>query len=141
MLEKKSDWNKENSKRNFFWMIHNLTIGWYLCFHKHWHTNLNAYLNIYSCESFFWRGIEQSALVIEMMIQKNLKALERMEVLIASHMKVFHGSKCNSYTCTAQNAKVTSTRIVYEKSVMKWKVFRGVFRAHSNIYNEVFLRK
>ena len=90
---------------------------------------------------FLLKGIEQSALVIEMMIQKNLKALERMEVLIAFHMKVFHGNKCNSYTCTAQNGKVTSTRIVYEKSVMKWKVFRGVFRAHSNISNEVFLRK
>ena len=32
-----------------------------------------------------------------MMIQKNLKDLERMEVLITSHVKVFLGSEYNSY--------------------------------------------
>ena len=73
-----------------------------------------------------------------MMIQKNSKGLERMEVLITSHMKVFLGNKYNSYIHTARNAKVTSTRIVYEKTVM---VFRGLFRTHSNIYDEAFLRK
>ena len=76
-----------------------------------------------------------------MMIQKNLKGLERMEVLITSHMKVFLGNEYNSYIHTARNAKVTSTRIVYEKTLMKRKVFRGVFRTHSNIYNEAFLRR
>ena len=76
-----------------------------------------------------------------MMIQKNVKGLERMEVLITSRMKVFLGIKYNSYIHTARNAKVTSTRIVYEKTVMKRKVFRGVFRTHSNIYDEAFLRK
>ena len=64
-----------------------------------------------------------------------------MEVLIAPSMKVFLGNKYNSYVHTARNAKVTSTRIVYEKTVMKRKVFRGVFRTHSNIYDEDFLRK
>ena len=54
-----------------------------------------------------------------MMIQKDL---ERMKVLITSHMKVFLGNKYNIYIHTARNAKVTSTRIVYEKSVMKRKV-------------------
>ena len=63
-----------------------------------------------------------------------------MEVLIISHMKVFLGNKYNRYIHTAQNAEVTSTRIVYEKTVMK-QVFRGVFRIHSNIYDETFLRK
>ena len=81
-------------------------------------------------------GIQQSDLVIGMMIQKNLKGLERMEVLITSHMKVFLGNKYNSYIHTARNSKITSTRIVYEKTVMKRKVFRGVFRTHSNIYDE-----
>ena len=76
-----------------------------------------------------------------MMIQKNLKGLERMEVLIKSHMKVFLGNKYNSYIHTARNAKVTSTRIVYEKTEMKRKIFRGVFRTHSSIYDEAFLRK
>ena len=70
---------------------------------------------------------------MEMMIQKNFKGLERMEVLITSHMKVFLDNKYNSYTHTA--------RIVYEKTLMKRKVFRGVFRTHSNIYDEAFLRK
>ena len=74
------------------------------------------------------------------MIQKNLKGLEGMEVLITSHMKVL-GSKYNSYIHTARNEKITSTRIVQDKTVMKQKVFRGVFRTHSNIYDEAFLRK
>ena len=60
---------------------------------------------------------------------------------IPSHMKVFLGNEYNSYIHTARNAKVTSTRIVYEKTLMKPKVFRGVFRTHSNIYNEAFLRR
>ena len=64
-----------------------------------------------------------------------------MEVLITSHMKVFLGNKYNSYIHTARNAKVTSTRIVYEKTVMKRKIFRGVFRTHWNNNDEAFLRK
>ena len=75
------------------------------------------------------------------MIQKNLKGLERMEVLMTSHMKVFLGNKYNRYIDTARNAKVTSTGIVYEKNVMKRKFFRSVFRTLSNIYDEAFLRK
>ena len=64
-----------------------------------------------------------------------------MDVLITSHMKVFLGNKYNSYIHTTRNAKVTSARIVYEKTVMKRKVFRGVFTTHSNIYDKAFLRK
>ena len=78
-----------------------------------------------------------------MMIQKNLKSVERMDVLIKSHVKVFLGNKYNSYIHTARNAKLTSIRDVYEKTVMKRKkvVFRSVFRTHSNNYDEAFLRK
>ena len=47
----------------------------------------------------------------------------------------------NSYIPTARNAKVTSIRIVYEKTVMKRKVLIGVFRTHSNINDKAFLRK
>ena len=65
---------------------------------------------------------------MEMMIQKNLKGLERMEVLVASHEKVFLGNKYNSYIHTAPNAKVTSIRNVYEKTVIKWK--KKSFRRH-----------
>ena len=53
------------------------------------------------------------------MIQKNLKSLERTEVLITSHVKVILGNKYNSYIRTARNAKVTSTRNVYEKTLIK----------------------
>ena len=61
-----------------------------------------------------------------MMIQKNLKGLERMEVLITSYVKVFLGNKYNSYINTARNAKVTSTKNVYKKTVMKrTKGFQG----------------
>ena len=56
-------------------------------------------------------------------------------------MKVFLGNEYNSYIHTAQNAKVTSTRIVYEKTLIKQKFIRGVFRTHSNMYDEVFLRR
>ena len=48
-----------------------------------------------------------------MMIQKNLKDLERMEVLITSSVKALLGKKYNSYIHAARNAKVTSTRDVY----------------------------
>ena len=64
-----------------------------------------------------------------------------MGVLITSHMKAFLGNKYNTYIDTGRNAEVTSTRIVYEKTVMKRKVFRGIFRTHSNICDEAFLRK
>ena len=76
-----------------------------------------------------------------MMIQKNLKGLKRMEVLIASHLKIFLGNKYDIYMHTVRNIKVTSNRIVYDKTVMKRKVFRGVFRTHSNIYDEALLRR
>ena len=76
-----------------------------------------------------------------MMIQKNLKGLERIEALIISHMKVFLGKEYNSYIHTARKAKVNFAKIVYEKALMTKKVFRGVFRTHSNIYDEVFLRR
>ena len=56
-----------------------------------------------------------------MIIQENLKGLERREVVITSHMKVFLVNKYNSYTHTARYAKLTSTRNVYKKSVMKRK--------------------
>ena len=61
-----------------------------------------------------------------------------MKVLITSHVKVFLGNKYTSCKHTAQNAKVTSAGIVYGKTLIKRKVFRGVFRTHSNIYDETF---
>ena len=64
------------------------------------------------------------------MIQKNLKGLERMEVFITSHLKVFLGNKYNSYIHTAPNLKIASTVNFYEKTAMKRKVFRGVLRKH-----------
>ena len=48
-----------------------------------------------------------------MMIHKNLKGLERMEVLITSCVKALLGNKYNSYIHAARNAKVTSTRDGY----------------------------
>ena len=51
-------------------MLRNLITVQYLCFHKSWRRNLNAYLNIHSHQ--------QSGFIIEMMIQKNLKGLERL---------------------------------------------------------------
>ena len=62
-----------------------------------------------------------------------------MDVLITSHMKVFLGNEYDIYIHTVWNAKVTSARIVYEKTLMKWKAFREVFSTHSNIYDEAFL--
>ena len=56
-----------------------------------------------------------------MMIQKNLQDLEKMVVLIASHVQVFLDNKCNIYVYNTQNAKVTSARNIYEKTVMKRK--------------------
>ena len=76
-----------------------------------------------------------------MMIQKNLKGLERIEVLITSHMKVFLGKEYKSYIHTARKAKVNFAKNVHEQALMTQKVFRGVFRTHSNIYDEDFLRR
>ena len=56
-------------------------------------------------------------------------------------MNAFLGNEYNSYMHTTRNAKVTSTGIVYEKTLMKWKVFRGEFRTHSSIYDEAFSRR
>ena len=55
------------------------------------------------------------------MIQKNLVGLERMKVLIRSHVKIFLGNKYNRYMHTHRNAKLTFTRNVYEETVMKQK--------------------
>ena len=66
------------------------------------------------------------------MIQKNLKGLERMEVLI-TYVKVFLA--INVIATYVLNAKVTSIRKVYGKTGIKRKVFKGVFRTHSNIYD------
>ena len=56
-------------------------------------------------------------------------------------MNAFLGNEYNSYIHTTRNAKVTSTGIVYEKTLMKWKVFRSEFRTHSSIYDEAFSRR
>ena len=56
-------------------------------------------------------------------------------------MKVFLGNEYKSYIHTVRNAKVTSSRIVFEKTLMKRKVFRGAFRTHSSIYDKAFLRR
>ena len=40
---------------------------------------------------FFWKGIQQSGLINEMMIQKKLTGLEKMKVLIISHVKYLLG--------------------------------------------------
>ena len=60
-----------------------------------------------------------------------------MKVLITSYVKVFLGNKHNSYIHTDWNAKVTSTKNVYDKTVIKGrrKVFRGVSKA------KTYLRK
>ena len=55
------------------------------------------------------------------MIQKNLKDLERIEVLIISCVKALLGNKYNSYIHAPRNAKLTSTRDVYEKTVLRRK--------------------
>ena len=41
-------------------------------------------------------------------------------------MKVLLDNEYNSYIHTARNAMATSTTIVYEKTLMKRKVFRGI---------------
>ena len=101
-------------------MLSNLTIGRYLCFHKRSVEILvDISISVSAKVSSFWKGIQQSGLIIEMMIQKKLKGLKKMKVLIISNVKVFLGNKYNSYIYTAPNAKVVSTRNVYEKTVKK----------------------
>ena len=86
MKTQKRDSNKEKSKKEIFsyatQLDQSLTV---LILPGTTTYSLNAYLNIHVKVSFFWKGIQQSGLVIEMIIQKNLKGLERMEVLITPH--------------------------------------------------------
>ena len=49
-----------------------------------------------------------------------------MEVFITYHIKFFLVNKYNSHVRTTRNPKVTSTANIYEKTVMKRKVFRGI---------------
>ena len=44
-----------------------------------------------------------------------------MEFLVTYHVKVFLGNKYNSYIHTAGNAKLTSTKTLFEKTELKWK--------------------
>ena len=61
LLENKSDLNKvevsllqkEKIEKEFFFGGYTQLDYRTVCFHKHRHTNLNAYLNIYSRESIF----------------------------------------------------------------------------------------
>ena len=93
-----------------------MTLGRYLCFHKHWGRNINAYLNIFSREIIFLlKGNSEIGLIIEVMIQKNLKGLEIIEVLITSHVKVFLSNKYNNYIHTTQNAKVELLEMLMRK--------------------------
>ena len=88
---------KKSVKKEFFRMLCNLTSRRYLCFHKHRRKNFQAYLNIPVKPSFLWKRIQQSSLIIEMKTQKNLKGVQRMEVLIAFHVNFFLCNKYNSY--------------------------------------------
>ena len=58
-----------------------------------------------------------------MMIQNILKGLERMEALIASHIKLFLGNKYASYIHTEiiEMQRQLLPKIVYEKTLMKRK--------------------
>ena len=56
--------------------------------------------------------------------------LERMKVLIISHVKIFLGNKYDSYIRTARNGKITSTGKVYNKTVVKRKKKKGFQRAY-----------
>ena len=66
-----------------------------------------------------------------------------MAVLITSHVQVSLGNKYNSYIHSAPNAKVTSVRNIYEKTVMKRKNkdFQRRIQNPLEHYDEAFLRK
>ena len=84
---------KENTEKRFKQRVKNKFLRCYAIWLKLDGTHafrdigvqINVYLNLPVKDSFFWKGIQQSGLVIDMMIQKNLKSLERMEVFIKSH--------------------------------------------------------
>ena len=55
-----------------------------------------------------------------MIIQKKFKELRKNGYFIYILCKGFYGNKYNSYVHIAQSANVTSTRNIYEKTVIKW---------------------
>ena len=56
-------------------------------------------------------------------------------------MKVFLGNEYNSYIHTARNAMVTSTKIVYEKTLMKQKVSEAYLEPIRTSKMKLFLRR
>ena len=64
-----------------------------------------------------------------------------MEFLITSCVKALLGNKYNSYIHPARNAKVTSTRDVYEKTVLKRKNKSFQRRIYNALEHLRFLRK
>ena len=56
-----------------------------------------------------------------MIIQKKCKGFRKNGDFIYIPCKGFFGNKYSSYVHTAQSANVTSTRNIYEKTVIKWK--------------------
>ena len=144
MKTKERDLNKEKSKKEIFRMLRNLTKAWLVPMLSETSAYKSQCISKYSREIFFllkrYSAIRFSYWNDDSEKFKGFRKNGGFDY-IPSHMKVFLGNEYNSYIHTARNAKVTSTRIVYEKTLMKRKVFRGVFRTHSSIYDEAFLRR
>ena len=73
---------------------HNSSKGWYLCYHHHWWRNVNAYPNIYFCESIFlFKGNSEG----------NLEG------------KKHFSQRWRQYIHTAQNTNLTSIQNIHKK--------------------------
>ena len=103
-------------------MLHKLTIGRYLFFHKHRRANLDGYANIYSIESIFLlKGNSAIQFNYWNDDSKNIKGFRENGGFDYIPWEGFLGDKYNSYTHFTRNVEVTSTKNVYEKTVMKRK--------------------
>ena len=91
-----------------------LPLARYLCFDKHRRRNLNTSLNIYSRESIFLSKEKNDD-------SEKIKGFRKNGGVDYIPCKGCTFNKSNSYTHTAWNANVISTRYDYEKTVTKRK--------------------
>ena len=126
-----------------FMMLRNFTIGRYLCLHKHRCRNLGAYLNTYSCESFFLsKGNSAIRLNYWSDNSEKFKEFRKNEDFDLIPCEGFFGNTYSSHVLLKIQRYLLLEMFMRK---LQWngrrKVFGGVLGTHSSIYDEAFLRK
>ena len=122
MKTQKRDSNKEKSKKEIFSYATQLDQSLTVLILPGTTTYKSQCISKYSRESFFL--LKGNSTIRFSYRDDNSEKFKRFRKdggfdYTPSHIKVFLGNEYNGYINTARNAKLTSTRIVYEKTLMK----------------------